>query len=239
MERTLLNTDGTHGWNARSLKRMERTLFNTDGTRAQFTRLESCCDFDRRIIMNTRHIILSDASSSCYHHLVRQTHHPIGRIIMLSSSCYFTPPSQTKILEGLTNISERVFEALFKGVSTRLGLPNVEKCFENAQNLRLGSIYFDKTHHPIGRIILSSCDFDGRIDILPSSSCSHNLVSSTNTSTSTNVGEVISLWLPNVELLVLILCSPNEDFGRPNKHFRTRFRSTFQRLVAQVEYSHP
>ena len=79
-----------------------------------------------------------------------------------------TLPLPNEDLEGLTNISERVFEALFKGVSTRFGLQNVEKCFENEQNLRLGSIYFDKTHHPIGRIILSSCDFDGRIDILPS-----------------------------------------------------------------------
>jgi hypothetical protein len=35
------------------------------------------------------------------------------------------------------------------------------------------------------------------------------------------------------------LCSPNEDFGRPNKHFRTRLRSTFQRFVAQIEYSRP
>ncbi len=41
-------------------------------------------------------------------------------------------PPQTKILEDRTNISERVFEALFKGVSTRFGLQNVEKCFENA-----------------------------------------------------------------------------------------------------------
>jgi len=40
-------------------------------------------------------------------------------------------PSQTKILEGWTNISECVFEALFKDVSTRFGLHNVEKCFEN------------------------------------------------------------------------------------------------------------
>jgi hypothetical protein len=24
------------------------------------------------------------------------------------------------------------------------------------------------------------------------------------------------------------LCSPNEDFGRPNKHFRTRFRRIFK-----------
>jgi len=41
-------------------------------------------------------------------------------------------PSQTKIWEGRTNLSEHVFEALFKGVSTRFGLQNVEKCFEDA-----------------------------------------------------------------------------------------------------------
>jgi hypothetical protein len=33
------------------------------------------------------------------------------------------------------------------------------------------------------------------------------------------------------------LCSPNEEFGRPNKHFRTRFPSTFQRFVAEILYS--
>jgi len=57
-------------------------------------------------------------------------------------------PSQMKILESRTNLPERVFEALFKGVSTLFGLRIVEKCFENAfrtvgsafQNLRLGSI---------------------------------------------------------------------------------------------------
>ena len=32
------------------------------------------------------------------------------------------------------------------------------------------------------------------------------------------------------------LCSPNEDFGRPNLHFRVCFRSTFQRLLAQIRY---
>jgi hypothetical protein len=41
-------------------------------------------------------------------------------------------PSQTKILEGRTNILERIFEALLKGVSTGFGRQNVEKCFENA-----------------------------------------------------------------------------------------------------------
>jgi hypothetical protein len=64
-------------------------------------------------------------------------------------------PSQTKILEGGTNDAIPIFEALFKGVSTRLGLRIVEKSVEN-------------------------------------------------------------------------LCSPNEDFGRPSKHFRNAFRNTFQ-----------
>jgi hypothetical protein len=40
-------------------------------------------------------------------------------------------PSQTKILEGRTSISEHVFEALFKGVRTGFWLENVAKCFEN------------------------------------------------------------------------------------------------------------
>ncbi len=60
-------------------------------------------------------------------------------------------PSQTKILEGRTNISECIFEALFKGVSTRFGRRTVEKCFENAfwkvcpafRNLRLGGVKID------------------------------------------------------------------------------------------------
>jgi hypothetical protein len=57
-------------------------------------------------------------------------------------------PSQTKILENRTNLSECVFEALFKVVSTRFGIRFVEECFEDVfgtvgsafQNLRLGSI---------------------------------------------------------------------------------------------------
>ncbi len=42
-------------------------------------------------------------------------------------------------------------------------------------------------------------------------------------------------WVKSLELYA----PPNEDFGRPNKHFRTRVRSTFQRFVAQNLYSHP
>jgi hypothetical protein len=41
-------------------------------------------------------------------------------------------PSQTKILDGRTNVSECFFEALFKVVSSLFGLQIVEKCFETA-----------------------------------------------------------------------------------------------------------
>jgi hypothetical protein len=36
-----------------------------------------------------------------------------------------------------------------------------------------------------------------------------------------------------------LLWSPSEDFGRSDKPFRMRFRSTFQRFVAQMEYPLP
>ncbi len=63
---------------------------------------------------------------------------------------------QHAILEDGTNLSECVFEALFKGVSTRFGLQAVEKCFENAfgkvlltfQNLRLGTIKVRRKNPP-------------------------------------------------------------------------------------------
>jgi hypothetical protein len=38
---------------------------------------------------------------------------------------------QTTILERMTKEDIRIFEALFKGVSTRFGLRNIEQCFEN------------------------------------------------------------------------------------------------------------
>jgi hypothetical protein len=55
---------------------------------------------------------------------------------------------QTKILEGGTKDEIQIFEALFKGVSTRFGLRTLEKSVENLdfifcssfQNLRLGGI---------------------------------------------------------------------------------------------------
>jgi hypothetical protein len=41
---------------------------------------------------------------------------------------------QTKILEGLTKDEMRLFEALFKGVSTRFGLRTIESPFEIRQS---------------------------------------------------------------------------------------------------------
>ncbi len=63
----------------------------------------------------------------------------------------FVRPSKiypSKILEGLTKDEMRIFEALFKGVSTLFGLRTIEKYIENLdfifcqsfQNLRLGGI---------------------------------------------------------------------------------------------------
>jgi len=83
-------------------------------------------------------------------------------------------PSQTKILEGGTKEEIRIFEALFKGVSTRFGLRTIEKSIENPdflfcssfQNLRLGSIKLSWTD-------ASSCF---NLDSKDTSSCYHLLV---------------------------------------------------------------
>jgi hypothetical protein len=81
-------------------------------------------------------------------------------------------PSPTKILEGRTNISERVFEALFKGVSTRFGLRIVEKVlpretlseFDSSfHNLRLGRI--ELVRQNIDRIMLPSDDWGRQMDL--------------------------------------------------------------------------
>jgi hypothetical protein len=48
---------------------------------------------------------------------------------VFSSKLY---PSQTKILEGRTNISEFVFEALFNVMYPKSSTHTLEKCFENA-----------------------------------------------------------------------------------------------------------
>ncbi len=59
----------------------------------------------------------------------------------------FTLPKR-RFWKGVTKDEMRIFEALFKGVSTQFGQRTIEKCFENPhyifcysfQNLRLGSI---------------------------------------------------------------------------------------------------
>ena len=75
-------------------------------------------------------------------------------------------PSQTKILEGLTKGEIKIFDIPFKGVSTRFGLQTIEKYIENLdfifcqsfQNLRLGSIHFDKNvNHESRLTLLSKC----------------------------------------------------------------------------------
>ncbi len=188
-----------------------------------------------------------------------------------------------------TNISERVFEALFKGASTRFGLQNVTKCFENAfwkvcsafQNLLLGSIHLltksgvgisrkccfphglwvRQTHRHAVIMLSSSCELNRHIDML--SWCYHHLVTQVYAPSQTiwsgwtkdksEFSTYFSMISGQIEysplkcaakIRIFIFCSslpnlplPNEDFGRPNKNFRTRFRSTFQRFVAQIEYS--
>jgi hypothetical protein len=67
-------------------------------------------------------------------------------------------------------------------------------------------------------MLSSSCEFDRHIGML-SSSCEFDR-------------HIIILWVRqkhrHAMLLSVIIPLPNEDFGRPNKHFRTSFRSTFQ-----------
>ncbi len=101
-------------------------------------------------------------------------------------------------------------------------------------------------HLPSGASRRSSCEFDGHIVMISSScdlesqlkllvcysytsSCCHLLVVST----------CISACYHNETSTKASLCSPNEDVGRSDEPFRTLFRSTFQRFVAQIEYSHP
>ncbi len=58
---------------------------------------------------------------------------------------------QTKILESRTNISDRVFKALFAYVSTSFGRLTIEKCFENTvRNVFFG---FPKSSFGRGRFV--------------------------------------------------------------------------------------
>ena len=76
----------------------------------------------------------------------------------------------------MTKEEIRIFEALFKGVSTRFGLRTIEKCFENPdflfchsfQNLRLGGVKFMLPQTKIleGRTNLSECFFEALFSVL-------------------------------------------------------------------------
>jgi hypothetical protein len=59
-------------------------------------------------------IVASQKTSTSHHRML---------LLSFESSCKVYP-SQTKILEGLTKGEMRVFEALFKGVSTRIWATN-------------------------------------------------------------------------------------------------------------------
>jgi len=97
-------------------------------TRAPLTRLRPC--------FSTKTIIMLSSSCDLDKHIVVLHHHLVNQVY----------PSQTKILERWTKDEIRIFEALFKGVSTRFGLRTTQKSVENPdfifcsffQNLRLG-----------------------------------------------------------------------------------------------------
>ncbi len=86
-------------------------------------------------------------------------HVPLAGQRRIASPSRTLYPSQTKILERGTKDEIRMFESLFKGVSTRFGLRIVEKSVENPdcifcssfQNLRLGSMHLSSLarHTPI------------------------------------------------------------------------------------------
>jgi hypothetical protein len=67
---------------------------------------------------------------------------------------------QTKILDDRTNVWDRMFEVLFKGVSTRFGLRSFETYFERVfpnvrsdlQHLRLGSMQLRT--HDLSRLVV-------------------------------------------------------------------------------------
>ncbi len=63
------------------------------------------------------------------------------------------------------------------------------------------------------------------------STCYHHAIMLSSTDTSSGYRHLVSS--------TAALCSLNEDFGRRNKRWNPDFRLTFQRLVAQIQYSRP
>ena len=114
-------------------------------------------------------------------------------------------PSQTNIWEGWTKEEIRICEALFKGVSTRFGLRTIEKCFANPDFIFCSSF---------PNLRLGGIDFARWLQKI--------------------VACYDALWCVGfsgmLRSFVSTLFSPNEDFGSPNEHLGTHFRSTFQRV---------
>jgi hypothetical protein len=119
-------------------------------------------------------------------------------------------PSQTKILAVRTNISED------------FAFPN----------LRLGSIKLQR-FGKVGRTFQNACSkhFQGCEYRIWATNRWKGLFKRSGRANFNALGKVGSAF-PN-------LCSPNEDFGRMNKRYNAGFRSSFQRFVAQIEYSRP
>ncbi len=79
--------------------------------------------------------------------------------------------------------------------------------------------------------ISSSCDLTKTHGV----PCSRRqLVPFFSTISISNISTNILRWIGGWHFCrnVRNVCSPNEDFGRPNEPFRVRFRSTFQRFLA-------
>ena len=128
---------------------------------------------------------------------------------------------QTTILEHRTNLRQRLFKLLFKGVSTRSGQAHdTRPFFSRIRNFP-----------PLGRTIRQKCQpgivvdtFDEWFDPMGGNSRKKR-------------DEWHAHVLSVFPLKGTKLCSPNEEVERPNEHSGTDFQSTFHRSVAQIEYS--
>jgi len=162
---------------------------------------------------------------------------------VLSINCAIYAP-QTKILEGWTTNEMRIFETIFYGEWPKWSTITLEKCFENLhficcysfQNLRLGGVKCCRqqpsaTHPRLKGRFWQTC----LVTIFPklwTSDRGWNIWKNRDKAGLSKTGVscrrlVDKVYAPQTTVLEN-LCSPNEDFGRPNQPFRTRFRSTFQ-----------
>ncbi len=134
----------------------------------------------------------------------------------VSQSLQYFYPSQTKMLEGGTKEEIRIFRSIFKVVSTRFGLRIVENSIENAHFIFCSSFQ----NLRLGSIVFP-------------------------TKNQTNI--TTRILFVEADRNFKQCSEQNRAFypfqtkileGRTNLSERI-FRSTFQRCVAQIEYSHP